>query len=756
MEIQQKLGLRLMKSVWAVGIGALVAACGGGSTGNDRDSGAEKATLTVAASDTDGDTLSYQWRVTAGTVENRNARQTVWTLPAGPGLHFAYVLVSDGRGGYAEQQYAVGTDALDTAAPSRAAVSYPIAASAPVADGTALRLRLQRSGLTFDGPGAASERERVVYLPDVAVRVAAPAGDLVFSGVTDINGELNLPQLPVLPVGQSYSVQCSPGGGATPFTACDPLTVRADRASAAAREPAAHASHNLRLHGHVSLDDDGVCGTQNAFFGVATTATVQLLQADGQPLGAPTRVNRFGDYSVHAAVSVDQPLTVRIECGAAREDIALTPATDAAVRSALLSSLPIERSHRFANRRPAITRMVANGPEGSVRGRMVIEEERAVSTALPGSYRFLSYKGTDSALSACRYYRSIGAVADCDADGRMQGAISFDDWKKRHGFAPHAQGNPQVAATYINQRDLNLVRRMVATRTPDGDIAFYVCNNPGPDGRSQAEVNEVVDFGLAGERQVACVAMEWSRTAGVNGNSPFTKFLTFAPDGSLQRSVNLDGRGEKFMPGACVACHGGSRIGSRFPENGNPSPLLGARFLPFDTGNYLFSTRSGFSESSQHAAFHELNKLVAATEGPGADTATTRLVAGWYAAGGTQLDKAFVPGDPAKAEGWHATSEKAAFYREVIGSSCRTCHTALGDSFDWDSRPNRFDGLDATVRQHVCGGTADIVTNASMPNALASLNRLLVDHPPDSALRQRMSTFLGCSSPADDPVYPRR
>src|SRR5690242_4564114 len=90
--------------------------CGGGSTGNAQDSGPNKTYLRVEANDADGDALQYQWRVTAGSVENRNSRETVWTMPDGPGLHFAYVTVYDGRGGYAEQQYAVSTDAIATPA----------------------------------------------------------------------------------------------------------------------------------------------------------------------------------------------------------------------------------------------------------------------------------------------------------------------------------------------------------------------------------------------------------------------------------------------------------------------------------------------------------------------------------------------------------------------------------------------------------------------------------------------------------------
>src|SRR5580765_8640180 len=103
----------------ALGLSCVLASvsCGGGSTGNSQDSGTNKTYLKVSASDPEGDTLQYQWRVTAGTIENRNSPETVWTMPDGPGLHFAYVTVSDGKGGYVEQQYAVATDALGTTAP---------------------------------------------------------------------------------------------------------------------------------------------------------------------------------------------------------------------------------------------------------------------------------------------------------------------------------------------------------------------------------------------------------------------------------------------------------------------------------------------------------------------------------------------------------------------------------------------------------------------------------------------------------------
>jgi len=304
--------------------------------------------------------------------------------------------------------------------------------------------------------------------------------------------------------------------------------------------------------------------------------------------------------------------------------------------------------------------------------------------------------------------------------------------------------------------DLNLVRRMYATQTAADNIAFVVCNHPGPEGSSQREVDEVIDIGLADQKRVACVAMEWSTSPGVNGGQPFTKFLTFGPDGALLPSINLDGRGEKYMPGACVACHGGTQYNGRFAARGNaPSPYLGAGFLPFDTGNYLFGSNSGLSEAQQSQAIHDLNMLVKATDNRGY-AATSRLIDGWYPSGTTTLNKQYVPTDWVTLD---ATKPGAAkFYREVVGGVCRTCHVALGsDRFDWDVKTGTFSGLQGSLANaHFCGGTADVAVNASMPNALISRDRLADRISADPQLAALMQQFLGCVTPVADPAYAKR
>lgn len=729
---------RLRRSL-ASALLAVIAGCGGGGTGNERDSGISKTTLRVEASDSERDGLHYQWRVTAGTVQNLDADQTVWTLPDGPGLHFAYVLVSDGKGGYAEQQYAVSTDALETTPPGRA----PVALEPPSTfdpEGVATRLRFHTASTTAFATAAGDMPQvRHVYLPDMAVRVTDSADPdvVVFAGTTDLQGEVHLPKLAP---DKSYAVQCaSPAGGV--LSPCFDGLRPSPEARVLEIRPQSDANRNLRLFGHVALSDGSGCGYQSAFFATQSAATVQLLSADGNALTSAVRINRFGDYFVDAAVAIDGPIKLRIQC----EDH--VQVLDVPLPASGYTGQPIELSYVIPNTPPRITKVVANGPEGSVRGSMVVPEIGAHSTAMAGFDRFLSYKGLDTRRSACQYYRALGFARSCDGADNPVEAISFSDWLRRNGFAPYGT-NEEVTATYINRRDLNLVRRMVATRTGPESFAFHVCNAPGPQTTSQAEIDEVIDIAIHGERRVACVAMEWSAQPGVNGGKPFTKFLTFGPDGRLLPSVNLDGRGEKFMPGACVACHGGSRHGAKFPEKGDPSPLLGARFLPFDTGNYAFSTRASLTEAAQSDALHRLNQYVALTENgtQTAPTPTQSLISGWYADGTTTLNKQYVP------SAWRqsATAGAARFYREVIGTSCRTCHTALGPSFDWDAT----ELTPARSKTHVCGGSADLALNATMPNALATFDRLQETVHLDPSLAELMKTFLGCAQPAPDPAYP--
>jgi len=249
---------------------------------SSQDSGPNKTYLKVQASDADGDALHYQWRVTAGTVENRDSPETVWTMPDGPGLHFAYVTVSDAKGGYVEQQYAVSTDALESAVAPRPQISR--AAPTITSDtSSAGRLRFKSADTLNFSVAASAAVPRTVYLPDVQVQIEQ-GGVAVFSGITDLGGELSLPAL----VAGTYVVKCSTVPGA-PLRDCGSLVADAPTAftftvakddilSVRDVKPPLPSGRNLRVFGHVALSDGAVCGAQSEFFSLLKAATVQLIQ----------------------------------------------------------------------------------------------------------------------------------------------------------------------------------------------------------------------------------------------------------------------------------------------------------------------------------------------------------------------------------------------------------------------------------------------------------------------------------------------
>jgi len=59
--------------------------------------------LSVSASDPDGDTLTYNWTVTGGSIDNAHAQNINWTAPSTYGDYKVTVTVSDGKGGEASK-----------------------------------------------------------------------------------------------------------------------------------------------------------------------------------------------------------------------------------------------------------------------------------------------------------------------------------------------------------------------------------------------------------------------------------------------------------------------------------------------------------------------------------------------------------------------------------------------------------------------------------------------------------------------------
>ena len=376
---------------------------------------------------------------------------------------------------------------------------------------------------------------------------------------------------------------------------------------------------------------------------------------------------------------------------------------------------------------PAVSSMTVKR-SAQILGAIVPLKTGFPSNNVPAREQFLTRKGVDNRKGACQYYKAIGAVARCDGKGKLLGGITFDDWKHATHMAPYTLNNQkEVTASFINRTDLNLARNHHSISYGPNNTAAYVCNGLGPnfdavDG--DASVTQAVANAVSGRNQIACVAMDYKSMPNVNGGKAFVRFLIFGPDGNLLPSINLDGRAEKFMPGVCVACHGGTHYAGYYPEDGSGLPDIGSHFLPYDAGNFLFSSVPGLRRPEQEAAIKQLNLIV--LKGAGPTKAETDLINGWYAPNlsAATLNQHYVPA------GWSAQGDTVVTdtYHKIIAPMCRTCHAAMPERYNFDDRydtviPRDNDNLVKTSRMCRDDGFRRADRNFSMANSLVTFDR---------------------------------
>jgi mono/diheme cytochrome c family protein len=298
----------------------------------------------------------------------------------------------------------------------------------------------------------------------------------------------------------------------------------------------------------------------------------------------------------------------------------------------------------------------------------------------------------DSKSAAQAYYATIDPTSSRD---------TLNKWLVANGFNPAVDGwSADAHAVYTNNYDLGFGRDMY--------MKFGVCDAgaaglPLAQRMGRCDVSAVVvnyaDVEGAAKRinAIVAVAMEYSAPPG--GGTRFTKFYTFVPDtrsGESKRvlSVNLDRRGEQFMPQACVVCHGGTPgtvSGQVYANGGN----VNATFLPWDLDSFLYSdTDPGFSRKERNAGlrarytrtqqeqqFKRLNEGAYLTYAdPAGSTGrfalAKELLEKWY--GGAGLPNANFD-DTAVPAGWQAgvqgnPADAPAIYHNVFARNCRACH----------------------------------------------------------------------------------
>lgn len=287
-------------------------------------------------------------------------------------------------------------------------------------------------------------------------------------------------------------------------------------------------------------------------------------------------------------------------------------------------------------------------------------------------------------------------------------------WKAANGFG---SAGTEVNVVFGDVKDLGYGRRMTARDNGNDTYAFMVENYAVAPAANYTYSSLNLDAAVAREPKwhVGTNAIEFSSAtctaaeflAGCNSTVKFAKFYTFHPTtGARLLEANLDGRGNKAMPGICISCHGG-RAYPLTPATESPTskalfPVIGftasqkrgdveAHLQPFDVDNFGFSTVPGYTRAEQETKFKAINKMVLKTypiaAAPVFPEDTSRRISNfieWDAApaatiiknayGGnsmpnTTFSDTFVP------PGW---AGQETLYNDVVVSACRTCHILRG------------------------------------------------------------------------------
>ncbi len=372
---------------------------------------------------------------------------------------------------------------------------------------------------------------------------------------------------------------------------------------------------------------------------------------------------------------------------------------------------------------------------GGGAGGLADRDPAAAAVSQPsGADRFLLFPnaqggaGFGSEIDSLAYAQAYYAAID-----PANNKATLADWKRLNGFDGAA--GEQQSAVFADLRDLGYGRRVTGRRNADGSLAFMVENylvNPGGDyGDPALSLRAAV---LRDERWVVGInAIEVS--PGPQGGAGFAKFYNFNPrSGQRELTVDLDGRGQKALPGVCVTCHGGRGDGL-VPDAAGSAPVFNqvrntasnhrgdvqGRLHPFEVPSFGFSDVPGFTRAEQEAALKRLNLLVlcsyprAAADPPappGMGCSRTLATAGEWpgtaaalihnAYGGNTLPNAQYQ-DTYLPDEW-VTRGQATLYQEVVAKTCRSCHLLRGTGeqhdIDFDTL-TKFEGYAERIKTHV-------------------------------------------------------
>lgn len=327
---------------------------------------------------------------------------------------------------------------------------------------------------------------------------------------------------------------------------------------------------------------------------------------------------------------------------------------------------------------------------------------------------------TNTTAYATAYYAAIDPNNNED---------TLDKWKAANGFGNLSTGT-EVTVVVGDQKDLGYGRRITARRSSTASngtytIAVMVENYLVSPAAYYTYSSLNLDAAVVQDQRwhVGTNAIEFSASACTSSDSTitfaacdptikFAKFYTFNPTtGARLLAADLDGRGDKAMPGICITCHGG-RGDPLTPLTGSPTgqplfPWVGnsasqkrgdvqAHLQPLIVDSFGYSTTPGYTRADQEAKLKTINEWVLSSYPIAAATSfpedANRRVANGYEWNGTAANiiKAAYGGDGLPSAtfsdtylpaGWQAATYGAAaenLYKTVVAPYCRTCHIQRG------------------------------------------------------------------------------
>jgi mono/diheme cytochrome c family protein len=341
-------------------------------------------------------------------------------------------------------------------------------------------------------------------------------------------------------------------------------------------------------------------------------------------------------------------------------------------------------------------------------------------------------------------------------------------WKAANGFDTGT--GTQVTAVFGDVRDLGFGRRITARQNVDGTLAFLTENYLVKTGAAYAFSPINLEAAIVRDPNALVYVAGIEFSPGPAGGASFAKFYNFnVTTGVRENTVDIDGRGDKAMPGPCIVCHGGRADALTPPDasgnrrfnllenavSGNRGDVLG-QLPPFEVSSFQFSTTPGYTRAEQEPLLKTMNRMVLcsyplpapstfpedacrrpASSGEWQGTAAALIKPAY---GGDGLpNPAYV--EPSAPASWAAAGQTS-LYETVVAPACRVCHQLRGTG--------RQSGIDFTTYEKLQSYAdrifATVINRGDMP-----LAKLVYDTFHASSGEAALADFLvGQGLPARD------